>query len=100
MIGACFEMLAIWARVCLDYRKIMFAAPLLYNFLLPYFKNVRNKHKSLLLQVFHSNLSDAPHLGRILALPTNIKQSWKSLLGENTLAYYKHQLFKGRRIFK
>jgi len=33
------------------------------------------------------NLSDAPLLGRLLALPTNNRLSWRGLAGTNTLAY-------------
>ncbi len=33
-------------------------------------------------------LSDAPLLGMLLALPTNIRPGWKNLPGTNTLAYY------------
>ena len=32
------------------------------------------------------------HLGRLVALPTNIRQGWKGLLGTNTLAYYENSL--------
>jgi hypothetical protein len=34
------------------------------------------------------HLSDAPLKGRLLALPTNIRQGWKGLLGIYALAYY------------
>ncbi len=34
------------------------------------------------------HLSDAPFYGRLLALPTNIRLSWKGLPGTNTPAYY------------
>ncbi len=36
------------------------------------------------------NLTDIPLLGRLLALPTNNRLSWKGLPGTNTLAYYKN----------
>jgi hypothetical protein len=36
------------------------------------------------------NLSGAPFLGRLLALPVNIRLGWKGLLGTNTLAYCEH----------
>jgi hypothetical protein len=35
-------------------------------------------------------LSGAPHEGRLLALPANIRLGWKGLPGINTLAYYKN----------
>ncbi len=36
------------------------------------------------------HLSDAPLLGRLLALPTNIRLGWQYLLETNTLAYYEN----------
>jgi hypothetical protein len=36
------------------------------------------------------DLSGVPIFGRLLALPTNIRLGWKSLLGLNTPAYYEH----------
>ncbi len=36
------------------------------------------------------DLSDTPHQGSLLALPTNVRQGWKSLPGTNTLAYWFH----------
>jgi hypothetical protein len=39
------------------------------------------------------HLSDAPLLGRLLALPTNIRLEWKGLPGTNTAVYYKSSYF-------
>jgi hypothetical protein len=39
---------------------------------------------------FLKNLSDAPHQGRLLALPINNGVGWKGLPGTNTLAYYEN----------
>ncbi len=36
------------------------------------------------------HLSDAPLLGRLLALPTNIRLDWKVLPGIKTIAYYEN----------
>ena len=36
------------------------------------------------------HLSDSPLLGKLLALPTNIRPYWKSLSGTNTPAYYEN----------
>jgi hypothetical protein len=35
-------------------------------------------------------MSGAPLLGRLLALPTNIRLGWKGLSGTNTLTYWVH----------
>ena len=40
------------------------------------------------------HLSDAPLLGRLLALPTNNRLGWKGLIGVNTLAYYKKLTYR------
>jgi hypothetical protein len=37
-----------------------------------------------------TNLRGAPIKGRPLALPSNIRLSWKGLPGTNTLAYYEN----------
>ncbi len=36
------------------------------------------------------NLSGSPHLGRLLALPANIRLGMKGLPGTNALAFYKN----------
>jgi hypothetical protein len=45
------------------------------------------------------HLSVSSLLGNFLALLTNIRQRWKSLLGTNNLAYYKTFLNYGRKKF-
>jgi len=42
-------------------------------------------------QVEH--LKDAPLSGKLLALPTDIRLSWKGLPGINSLAYYERKRF-------
>ncbi len=45
------------------------------------------------------NHTDTPLLGRLLALPTNIRLSWKGLQGTNTLAFYKTSQLTAVRSF-
>ncbi len=40
-----------------------------------------------------------PLLGRLLALPTNIRISWKGLAGTSTLAYYENSLITNKKSF-
>ena len=43
--------------------------------------------------------SGAPLLGSLLTLPANIRLSWKSLPGSNTLAYYENPLITAVKSF-
>ncbi len=45
------------------------------------------------------HLSGAPLLGRLQALPDNIRPGWKGLRGTNALAYYKHLLITAVKSF-
>jgi hypothetical protein len=45
------------------------------------------------------HLSDAPLYGRLLALLTNIRLSWKGLAGTNALAYYEKSSLKAVKSF-
>jgi hypothetical protein len=40
------------------------------------------------------HISGAPPLGRLLALPTNIRLGWRGLAGTNTLVYYEKAKLK------
>ncbi len=44
-------------------------------------------------------LSGAPHYGRLLASPTNIRLGWKGLRQTNTQAYYKKLLITAVKSF-
>jgi hypothetical protein len=52
--------------------------------------------RPVLTQVY---LTGAPLLGKLLALPKNIRLGWKGLSGTNTLAYYKHLYITGFKSF-
>ncbi len=41
------------------------------------------------LEAYLGEYSKGSSIGSVLALPTNIRQSWKGLTGTNTMAYYK-----------
>jgi hypothetical protein len=45
------------------------------------------------------HLSSDALLGKLLAIPANIRSGWKSLLGANTLAYYEQSSITALKSF-